>query len=120
MTKRCSVVMCLCLAACYRAELPVDRPRHRPPPLTEENLGPENKSPSSRWVLNWTGGLYPNCVPCRGVPDGPLTGNGDLGLVIGVLALPCLISYHFRALFTISVVFACLLSFPLRRQLCIL
>ncbi len=23
------------------------------------------------------------CVPCRGVPDGPLAGNGDLGLVIG-------------------------------------
>ena len=25
----------------------------------------------------------PRCVPCRGVPDGPLAGNGDLGITIG-------------------------------------
>ena len=32
-------------------------------------------------VFQWN--ATPGCVPCRGVPDGPLTGNGDLGLILG-------------------------------------
>jgi hypothetical protein len=31
----------------------------------------------------WDNGDYPVAVPTRGVPDGPLAANGDLGLVIG-------------------------------------
>ncbi|GAX82137.1 hypothetical protein CEUSTIGMA_g9565.t1 [Chlamydomonas eustigma] len=35
------------------------------------------------WTHHWNTGQYPRCVPCRNVPDGPLAGNGDLGVVIG-------------------------------------
>ena len=40
-------------------------------------------SVAARWTFNWTTGDFPHCVPCRGVPDRPLAGNGDLGMVIG-------------------------------------
>jgi hypothetical protein len=33
------------------------------------------------WRFNWTSGEFPR--PCRSVPDGPIAGNGDLGLIIG-------------------------------------
>ena len=34
-------------------------------------------------LLNFSWNATPACVPCRGVPDGPLTANGDLGVVLG-------------------------------------
>ena len=50
--------------------------------MTESNgfLQEINENPS-RWSSYWN--KYPTCVPCRGVSDGPLSANGDLGMVIG-------------------------------------
>ena len=36
----------------------------------------------------WDTGAYPTAVPTRGVPDGPLAGNGDLGVVLGGGVVP--------------------------------
>jgi hypothetical protein len=36
----------------------------------------------------WASGRFPTAVPTRGVPDGPLAGNGDLGLTLGGVVVP--------------------------------
>ena len=36
----------------------------------------------------WANGVYPTAVPTRGVPDGPIGGNGDLGVTLGGVVVP--------------------------------
>ena len=36
----------------------------------------------------WANGAFPTAVPTRGVPDGPIGGNGDLGLTLGGVVVP--------------------------------
>ena len=36
----------------------------------------------------WDNGIFPTAVPTRGVPDGPLAANGDLGVTLGGVVVP--------------------------------
>ena len=36
----------------------------------------------------WANGAFPTAVPTRGVPDGPIGANGDVGVTLGGVVVP--------------------------------
>jgi hypothetical protein len=53
------------------------------PEIVHGNQGKVTHPVSRHSPVVWDSGTYPAQVPTRGVPDGPLAANGDLGLTVG-------------------------------------